>query len=88
MTRAIEGACAFAWRNYLLIHNDISENDDRRSDLFRYVTNLRKFGEYDFELLQIAAVTYLKTLDDLHDDRRARLAADQALAERLVSRRE
>ena len=88
MTHAIEGACAFAWRNYLLIHNDISENDDRRSDLFRYVTNLRKFGEYDFELLQIAAVTYLKTLDDLHDDRRARLAADQALAERLVSRRE
>ena len=88
MTHAIEGACAFAWRNYLLIHNDISENDDRRSDLFRYVTNLRKFGEYDFELLQIAAVTYLKTLDELHDDRRARLAADQALAERLVSRRE
>jgi hypothetical protein len=88
MNQAIEGACAFAWRNYLLIHNDISENDDRRSDLFRYVTNLRKFGEYDFELLQIAAVTYLKTLDDLHDDRRARLAADQALAERLVSRRE
>ena len=88
MTHAIEGACAFAWRNYLLIHNDTSENDDRRSDLFRYVTNLRKFGEYDFELLQIAAVTYLKTLDELHDDRRARLAADQALAERLVSRRE
>jgi hypothetical protein len=88
MNQAIEGVCAFAWRNYLLIHNDISENDDRRSDLFRYVTNLRKFGEYDFELLQIAAVTYLKTLDDLHDDRRARLAADQALAERLVSRRE
>ena len=88
MNQAIEGACAFAWRNYLLIHNDISENDDRRSDLFRYVTNLRKFGEYDFELLQIAAITYLKTLDELHDDRRARLAADQALAERLVSRRE
>ena len=83
MTHAIEGACAFAWRNYLLIHNDISENDDRRSDLFRYVTNLRKFGEYDFELLQVAAVTYLKALDELHDDRRARLAADQALAERL-----
>ena len=52
MNQAIEGVCAFAWRNYLLIHNDISENDDRRSDLFRYVTNLRKFGEYDFELLQ------------------------------------
>ena len=83
MTQAIEGACAFAWRNYLLIHSDISETDGRRSDLSRYVTNLQKFGEYDFELLQVAAVTYLKTLDELHDDRRARLAADQALAERL-----
>jgi hypothetical protein len=87
-TQAIEGACAFAWRNYLLIHSDISENDDRRSDLFRYVNNLRKFGEYDFDLLQIAAVAYLKKLDELHDDRRARFAADQALAERLVSRSE
>ena len=29
-TQAIESACAFAWRNYLLIHSDISENDDRR----------------------------------------------------------
>lgn len=87
-TQAIESACAFAWRNYLLIHSDISENDDRRSDLFRYVNNLRNFGEYDFDLLQIAAVAYLKKLDELHDDRLARFAADQALAERLVSRSE
>jgi hypothetical protein len=36
--------------------------------------------------LQIAAVAYLKKLDELHDDRGARLAADQALAERLESR--
>ena len=86
MIQAIEGACAFAWRNYLLIHSDISETDDRRSDLFRYVTNLRKFGEYDFELLQIAAVAYLRKLDELHDDRRARFAADQILTECLVSR--
>ena len=85
-TQAIESACAFAWRNYLLFHSGISENDSRRSALFRYVTNLRGTGEYDFDLLQIAAVAYLKKLDELHDDRRARLAADQALAERLASR--
>jgi len=84
---AIEGACAFAWRNYLLLHSGISENDNRRSTLSRYVTNLRDTGEYDFDLLQIAAVAYLKGLDELHDDRRARLAADQALAEQLESRR-
>jgi hypothetical protein len=85
-SQAIEGACAFAWRNYLLLHSGVSEDDNRRSALFRYVTNLRDTGEYDFDLLQIAAVAYLKKLDELHDERRARLAADQALAERLESR--
>ena len=43
-----EGACAFAWRNYLLLHSGISENDSRRSALYRYVTNLGDAGEYDF----------------------------------------
>ena len=86
MIIAAEGACAFAWRNYLLLHNCVSENDNKRSALYRYVTNLRDTGEYDFDLLQIAAVVYLKKLDELHDDRRARRAADQALAERLESR--
>ncbi|OSI79093.1 hypothetical protein BSZ21_01840 [Bradyrhizobium canariense] len=85
-SQAIEGACALAWRNYLLRHSGISENDNRRSALFRDVTNLRDAGEYDFDLLQIAAVAYLKKLDELHDDRHARLAADQALAEGLASR--
>ena len=82
-SQAIESACAFAWRNYLLFHSGISENDNRRSALFRYVTNVRDTGEYDFDLLQVAAVAYLKKLDELHDDRCARLAADQALAECL-----
>ncbi|WP_084799910.1 hypothetical protein [Bradyrhizobium sp. Ai1a-2] len=86
-SQALEGACAFAWRNYLLHHSGISENDSRRSVLYRYLTNLRDTGEYDFDLLQIAAVVYLKKLDEFHDDRGARLAADQALAECLESRR-
>ena len=85
-SQAIEGACAFAWRNYLLLHSSVSEDDNRRSALFRYVTDLGDTGEYDFDLLQIAAVAYLKKLDELHDDRGARRAADQALAERLESR--
>ena len=68
----------------MLVHSDVSENDDRRAALSGYVTNLP--GEYDFDLLQIAAVAYLKKLDELHDDLRARLAADQALAEQVGSR--
>jgi hypothetical protein len=79
-SQTIDGACAFAWRNYLLLHNDIGENDDRRAALFRYITDLCETGEYDFDLLQTAAVAYLKKLDELHEDRDARLAAGQALS--------
>jgi hypothetical protein len=82
---AIEGACAFAWRNYLLRHSSVSEDDNRRSALHRYVTHLRGTGEYNFALLQIAAVAYLRNLDKLHDDRAARAAADQALGRYLKS---
>jgi hypothetical protein len=85
-SQATVSACAFAWRNYLLLHRGISETDNRRSALYRYITNLRDTGEYDFGLLQIAAVAYLKKLDELHDDRGARLAPDQALAQCLESR--
>jgi hypothetical protein len=34
----------------------------------------------------VAAVTYLKTLDELHDDRGARVAADHATATCLDAR--
>jgi hypothetical protein len=78
-SRTVEGACAFAWRSYLLRHSSVSEDDNRRSALHRYVTDLRDTGEYDFALLQIAAVAYLRNLDKLHDERAARAAADQAL---------
>jgi hypothetical protein len=84
-SRTVEGACAFAWRSYLLRHSSVSEDDNRRSALHRYVTNLRDTGEYDFARLQIAAVAYLKNLDKLHDDRAARAAADQALGQCLKS---
>ena len=84
--QAREGACAFAWRNYLLLHSGVSENDSRRSALDRYVSNLSDTGEYDFDLLQTAAVVYLKKLDELHDAQGASLAADEALAERLETR--
>ena len=37
-TQVVEGACAFAWRNYLLLHAGVSENDDRRAALSSYAT--------------------------------------------------
>ncbi|MBR0798287.1 hypothetical protein JQ615_23150 [Bradyrhizobium jicamae] len=86
-SHAIDGACAFAWRNYLLVHSSIGEDDSRRSALYRYVANVRDTGQYDFDLLQIAAVAYLEKLDELRDERGARIAADQALAKHLEARR-
>ena len=80
-SQATESACAFAWRNYLLLHSGISETDNRRAALYRYITDLRDTGEYDFGHLQIAAVAYLRKLDEMHDDRAARLAADRVLAD-------
>ena len=44
-SQSTEGACAFARRNYLLLHSGISENDNRRSALHRYVATLREAGE-------------------------------------------
>lgn len=86
ISHEIEGACAFAWRNYLLLHNDVSENDKRRSALHRYVTDLRETGECDFVVLQIGAVAYLSCLDEFHADQTARSAADRAVNEYLDSR--
>ncbi|WP_316184872.1 MULTISPECIES: hypothetical protein [unclassified Bradyrhizobium] len=85
-SHAVEGACAFAWRNYLLLHSDIDENDSVRSALYRYIADVRDAGAEDFEVLQIAAVAYLKKLDEFHEDGFARVAADRILAECLESR--
>jgi hypothetical protein len=78
-TQVAEGACAFAWRNYLLLHTGVSENDDRRAALARYVTSVVEAGDCDFDVLQVAAVAYLKKLD-LCEEQDARLAANELLA--------
>ncbi len=85
-SHAVDGACAFAWRNYLLLHSDIDENDGVRAALCRYIADVCDAGAEDFEVLQIAAVAYLKKLDEFHEDGFARVAADRILAECLESR--
>jgi hypothetical protein len=77
---AAEGACAFAWRTYLLLHKGINEDDDRRTALHRYVTGLSDAG--DFKVLQVAGLRYLKKLDELNDDGKAQLAASEAVGRR------
>ena len=54
-------------------------NDDRRAALSRYVTS-DEAGDCDFDALQVAAVVYLKKLDELLEERDARLATDEFLA--------
>ena len=82
-SRAAEGACAFAWRVYMLLHQEVDEADDRLAALRRYVADLSDAGEDDFDVLQVAAVTYLKKLDEGCLDEKARHATSQAVARRL-----
>jgi hypothetical protein len=78
----VEAACAFGWRNYMLLHSGVRENDDRRSALYRCINDLYDSGKHDFtgkrdfNALQVAATVYLKKLDELGDDREARVAAE------------
>jgi hypothetical protein len=39
-------------------------------------------GERDFNVLQVAALLYLKKLDELNEDGKARLAASEAVRQR------
>ena len=82
-SRAVDGACAFAWRVYLLRHQGVDETDDRRAALRRYIATLSAAGEHDFDVLQVAAVVYLNKLDEGCQDEEARQAASEAVARRL-----
>lgn len=84
-TQVVEGACAFAWRNYLLLQ--VSEDDERRNSLYQYVTSICETRDYHFDVLQVAAVEYLKKLDESHEEWDARLAADDVLAKCLRRKR-
>jgi hypothetical protein len=86
-TQAVEVACAFAWRNYLLLHTGVREDDERRDSLYDYVTSICETRDYDFDVLQVAAIEYLKKLDESHEEWDARLAADDVLAKCLAERR-
>ncbi|WP_084795135.1 hypothetical protein [Bradyrhizobium sp.] len=70
-SQAVDGACAFAWRNYLLLHSGISENDDRCSALYRYVAHLRDTGEDDFDLLRCARLAADQVLAEFSASRNA-----------------
>ena|SRR5215469_5068611 len=87
-TQVVEGACAVAWRNYLLLHTGVSENDDRRAALSRYVTSVGEADDCDFHCLQVAGVVYLKKLDEMLEEQDARLAADEFLASWQYTRAE
>lgn len=58
-------AAAFgrAWSVYLLINKGISEHDEKRSFLERFIRERRKSGVEDTEMLAVAGLKYLKGLD-------------------------
>ena len=77
-TLTAEVAFAAAWRTYLLLHNDVSEDDDRRATLRCYISNLFKAGENDPDALRKAGLLYLRRLDELGEERDEKLARYRA----------
>jgi hypothetical protein len=78
---AAELASAAAWRTYLLLHRDVSEDDDRLTTLRRYVCYLCEAGENNPDALLRAGLLYLRKLDELGEEREKRLARYRALEE-------
>jgi hypothetical protein len=54
-----------AWSVYLLINNDVDQNDERRSTLERFIRKHCEAGENDPETLTVGGLAYLKRLDQL-----------------------
>jgi hypothetical protein len=54
-----------AWNVYLLINNEVNENDERRTTLERFIRKHCEAGESDPETLTVGGLTYLKKLDEL-----------------------
>jgi hypothetical protein len=63
-----EAAFARAWSVYLLIHNDIDENDARKASLQRFIRQRCEAGAADTELLAVEGLKYLKGLEGLSED--------------------
>jgi hypothetical protein len=54
-----------AWSVYLLINNDVNENDERRSTLERFIRKHCEAGENDPEALTVGGLAFLRKLDQL-----------------------
>lgn len=79
VSRTAEVACASAWSTYLLLHQEVNEDDDRRAVLHRYVTNLCDAGEQNPDALRTGGLLYLRMLDQWGAEWEPRLASYRAL---------
>ena len=52
-----------AWGAYRLINQGIHENDDRRASLERFIRQRHEAGVDDVEMLAVAGLKFLKTVD-------------------------
>ena len=56
-------AFARAWSVYRLINQNVDENDERRASLERFIRQRREAGLDDVEMLAVAGLKFLKTMD-------------------------
>lgn len=52
-----------AWSAYRLINQKVHENDEKRASLERFIRLRHAAGVEDVELLAVAGLKFLKTLD-------------------------
>jgi hypothetical protein len=84
-SQPLEDVCAVIWHNHMLVNSGVSEHDERRTALYRFISDLHTFNAYDFDILQVAGAAYLRKLGNLSEDE-ARLAGAEAAFRRLKSR--
>jgi hypothetical protein len=56
-------AFARAWSAYRLINQRVHENDERRASLERFIRQRHEAGVEDVEMLAVAGLKFLKTID-------------------------
>jgi hypothetical protein len=52
-----------AWGAYRLINQGVHENDERRASLERFIRQRHQAGVEDVEMLAVAGLKFLKTMD-------------------------
>jgi hypothetical protein len=67
MANEVDGIAARAWSFYLMMHDGVHENNQRRSSLHRFLKQRYESGDRDFDEMVTAGLMYLRKRDSQGD---------------------